>query len=70
MLAQIIFLDEPTTGVDPQSRRLLWEELQRIKGDRVVILTTHSMVFFFCNPSTASFPGLVLCLRIIADWCS
>src|SRR5271167_846878 len=41
---QILFLDEPTTGLDPQSRRQLWEivrQFQRRRG--TVLLTTHYM---------------------------
>eukprot|EP01116_Phalansterium_solitarium_P022121 TRINITY_DN7190_c0_g1_i2.p1 TRINITY_DN7190_c0_g1~~TRINITY_DN7190_c0_g1_i2.p1 ORF type:complete len:897 (+),score=282.55 TRINITY_DN7190_c0_g1_i2:304-2994(+) len=40
---KIIFMDEPTTGMDPQNRRYVWELLQRIKQDKVIVLTTHSM---------------------------
>ncbi|XP_013381483.2 ATP-binding cassette sub-family A member 2-like [Lingula anatina] len=40
----VIFLDEPTTGMDPQSRRFLWDIiLNLIKDGRSVILTSHSM---------------------------
>lgn len=39
----IIFLDEPTTGMDPMNRRYVWKFLERFKQGRVVILTTHSM---------------------------
>jgi len=39
----LIYLDEPTTGLDPMSRREIWNAIQRLKKDRVVILTTHSM---------------------------
>lgn len=41
---QVIFLDEPTTGLDPQARRMLWgtvEDLRRT--DKTIILTTHYM---------------------------
>ncbi|TPX73305.1 hypothetical protein CcCBS67573_g05432 [Chytriomyces confervae] len=41
--AKIVFLDEPTTGLDPISRRGVWKVIQELKKDRVVILTTHSM---------------------------
>src|SRR5487761_2166718 len=41
---KIIFLDEPTTGLDPQARRNLWELIQRIRGNgTTVIITTHYM---------------------------
>jgi ABC-2 type transport system ATP-binding protein len=40
---RILFLDEPTTGLDVQSRSALWEEVQRLAGDRgvTVFLTTQ-----------------------------
>jgi ABC-2 type transport system ATP-binding protein len=41
---KVLFLDEPTTGLDPQARRNLWELVQAIRKDGVtVILTTHYM---------------------------
>ena len=40
----ILFLDEPTTGLDPQARRLFWDLVQSIKAQRkTIILTTHYM---------------------------
>jgi len=39
--ADIIFLDEPTTGLDPISRRELWEILKDLSKDRFIFLTTH-----------------------------
>ena len=40
----LIFLDEPSTGLDPQSRRHLWAIIEEIKKEgRTIILTTHSM---------------------------
>ena len=38
-----IFLDEPTTGLDPLSRRKIWEVLLKKKEGRVIFLTTHYM---------------------------
>jgi ABC-2 type transport system ATP-binding protein len=39
---RLLFLDEPTTGVDPTSRAALWEELRRLQADGVsLFLTTH-----------------------------
>ena len=40
---RIIIFDEPTAGVDPYSRRCLWQLLQSIKLGRVILLTTHFM---------------------------
>ncbi|WLT33042.1 ABC transporter ATP-binding protein [Geothrix sp. PMB-07] len=41
---ELVFLDEPTTGLDPQARRSLWEVVRRIKAEgRTVMLTTHYM---------------------------
>ena len=41
---ELLFLDEPTTGLDPQSRRQLWELIAGFKAaGRTVILTTHYM---------------------------
>ena len=41
---ELLFLDEPTTGLDPQSRRQLWELIERFKaGGRSILLTTHYM---------------------------
>jgi ABC-2 type transport system ATP-binding protein len=41
---RIIFLDEPTTGLDPQARRSLWELIKRIRErGTTVIITTHYM---------------------------
>uniref|UniRef100_A0A8B9MDQ3 P-type phospholipid transporter n=1 Tax=Accipiter nisus TaxID=211598 RepID=A0A8B9MDQ3_9AVES len=40
----LILLDEPTTGMDPQSRRLLWDSIVSVLRDgRAVVLTSHSM---------------------------
>ena len=40
----IVFLDEPTTGLDPQARHLIWERLKKLKSaGKTLILTTHFM---------------------------
>lgn len=41
---ELVFLDEPTTGLDPQARRNFWGLIERIKAERTtVVLTTHYM---------------------------
>ncbi len=41
---QLLLLDEPTTGLDPQARHLMWERLQRLLGQgKSILLTTHFM---------------------------
>jgi len=41
---ELFFLDEPTTGLDPQSRRQLWELIEEVKrAGRTVVITTHYM---------------------------
>jgi len=40
---KVIFLDEPTTGLDPINKRFIWSMIQNIKKNKAVILTTHSM---------------------------
>ncbi|KAF9208694.1 hypothetical protein BGZ59_010494, partial [Podila verticillata] len=39
----VIFLDEPSTGLDPAVRRVIWDIINRVKVSRTVVLTTHSM---------------------------
>ncbi len=41
---ELVFLDEPTTGLDPQARRNFWNLIERIKAEKTtVLLTTHYM---------------------------
>jgi len=40
---KFLILDEPTSGMDPFSRRAIWELIESVKHDKVVLLTTHFM---------------------------
>lgn len=40
---EVLFLDEPTLGLDPQARRAVWEYIAQLKGKKTILLTTHYM---------------------------
>ena len=63
---RVLFLDEPTTGLDPQSRRAIWDmfgELRQHEPDLAIILTTHAMeeADFLCDRVAILDQGKVLC---------
>ena len=41
--SEVVMLDEPTSGMDPEARRGIWDLLQVEKKNRTVLLTTHFM---------------------------
>jgi ABC-2 type transport system ATP-binding protein len=62
----ILFLDEPTTGLDPQSRRGVWEMLGELKerdGSLAIVLTTHAMdeANYLCDRVAILDHGRILC---------
>ncbi|XP_009332142.1 PREDICTED: retinal-specific ATP-binding cassette transporter [Pygoscelis adeliae] len=64
----LVLLDEPTTGMDPQSRRLLWDSIVSILRDgRAVVLTSHSMeeCEALCTRSAIMVKGTFRCLGTI-----
>ena len=42
-VCQVLILAEPTSGMDPEARRGMWDVLQSLKEDRTIMLTTHFM---------------------------
>jgi ABC-2 type transport system ATP-binding protein len=62
---RVLFLDEPTTGLDPQARHNFWDLIRSIKAEgRTVLLTTHYMeeAYFLCDVI-----AIMDCGRIIAE---
>ena len=66
----VVFLDEPTTGLDPQARRSLWEFVQEMNADgRTVVLTTHYMeeAEFLCDRIAIMNGGRIVALDTPAN---
>lgn len=43
MALQVVILDEPSSGLDPESRRWVWDVVQGERGRRTILVTTHHM---------------------------
>ncbi|ODM91447.1 ATP-binding cassette sub-family A member 1 [Orchesella cincta] len=41
--SKVVILDEPTSGMDPEARRVIWDLLLAMRGERTLVLTTHFM---------------------------
>lgn len=73
----LLFLDEPSTGLDPQARRHLWGIVEDIKSDgRTIVLTTHSMeeAEFLCDTIAIMDQGVIIAegspSQLIATHCN
>jgi ABC-2 type transport system ATP-binding protein len=67
---QVIFLDEPTAGLDPPSRARLWEEVRRLRGEGMTIfLTTHYLdeADTLCDRVSIIDAGLIVAEGVPAD---
>lgn len=41
--SKLIYLDEPTSGMDTSARRYIWDMLKKYKNEKIIVLTTHFM---------------------------
>jgi lipooligosaccharide transport system ATP-binding protein len=60
---KLLILDEPTTGLDPQARRQIWDTVLRLKSEgKTVVLTTHYMdeAQELCDRTAVMFGGKIL----------
>lgn len=67
---ELIFLDEPSTGLDPQSRRNLWQILKEINDqEKTIIMTTHSMeeAENLCDEIAIMDRGLIIAQGTVAE---
>ncbi|MEW9033972.1 MAG: ABC transporter ATP-binding protein [Planifilum fimeticola] len=72
---EIVFLDEPSTGLDPQARRELWELILKLRDEgKTIVLTTHYMeeAERLCDRVAMFHQGRVLSIdtpqRLVATW--
>jgi len=63
----VVFLDEPSTGMDPVSRRFMWNVICTVTKNKSVVLTTHSMeeCEALCNRIGIMVSGQMRCLGTI-----
>ncbi|CAG2104733.1 unnamed protein product [Medioppia subpectinata] len=55
---EVLILDEPTSGMDPEARRAIWDVLQHVRREKTILLTTHYM-------EEADVRSLLHCLPLI-----
>jgi len=61
---EVLFLDEPSTGMDPEARRSMWAIIEKVSSTRSVVLVSHSMeeVEALCTRMCVMVSGKVQCL--------
>jgi len=66
---KIVYLDEPSTGLDPASKHQLWDVISKAKKDKSIILTTHSMeeADVLCDRLAIMSEGQVQCIGVSAS---
>jgi len=66
---KVAYLDEPSTGLDPASRRQLWKVINNSKGNKSIVLTTHSMeeADVLCDRIGIMAVGELQCIGTSAD---
>lgn len=65
--SETVFLDEPTSGMDPYARRATWDLLQKYRGNKTIVLTTHFMLVEYSFSFNMS-PSFKEMLTIIVIW--
>jgi len=65
----VLFLDEPTTGLDPQSRRAVWDYIRSIAGEMTIFLTTHYLdeAEHLCERAAIMDHGRLIAMGSIAE---
>ncbi|KWX13568.1 ABC transporter family protein [Giardia duodenalis assemblage B] len=60
----VLYLDEPSTGLDPESKRQLWNVILRVRSNRAILLTTHAMdeAEALCNRIFIMVAGQLKCI--------
>ncbi|ESU36672.1 Transporter [Giardia duodenalis] len=60
----VLYLDEPSTGLDPESKRQLWNVILRVRSNRAILLTTHAMdeAEALCNRISIMVAGQLKCI--------
>eukprot|EP01133_Synstelium_polycarpum_P003606 gene3606-4130_t len=61
---KLVLLDEPTTGLDPDARRAVWDIIQDVRHDKTILITTHAMdeADVLCNKIAIVAAGRLQCV--------